>query len=623
MVLWCEKGGLEKLMSIPDNKIIVFDTETTGVNTTVDEILQLAIINGNGQTLFNEFIKPEERTSWPGAQSVNHISPEMVQDKPHFCYFKEQVNRIFQNADLVIGYNLDFDLPLIRKNGIGFQNKTLLFDVMLEYAPVYGQWNSYHGNFRWQKLIDCASHYKYKFKAHDALEDCKATLHCFRAMLKDNEPRGYLELCDYCKGKSVDSWLEERRDRRECEREYLELMYYKRNSENDPVFDKIDDTVYSCFIRGTSWCAAEVVESKYCSSNMDMKIRKATLEAVSNVCTEKGGKLYKSCAKGAKWVIIGESGLCIFDETNRYHDMGYKVARWPEFLEYLGVDEGWNLNCWRKMYSENLQYIHKNNRPVNEKYLEHLRKTAYPEIKIPLSISSNEHSISEKQDVNDVKDSNSLGNRENYHSNDIAQNRKIEIFTDISSNRETPSTTYEKICNEIKTHENNDDQKKSRIASKACDIMNNIEVNNNLNDQKTIWIQNRVNEVALGGRASAYFFFDLRYEITLRNNEWQNDGFLRAYSKYFPEMSIENLQQLREQAIPWLNESNTCNSQYQIIMQDSFVHRYVMIAYAWLERARGFFQNHCAQFVYNSCYSFFYPHEQQMVWQYLCIETEL
>lgn len=141
-------------------------------------------------------------------------------------------------------------------------------------------------------------------------------------------------------------------------------------------------------------------------------------------------------------------------------------------------------------------------------------------------------------------------------------------------------------------------------------------------DQKTAWMQYQAYEVVSSGRASAYFFFDLRNEMTLGNNNWQSEEFLYFYMRYFPGMPVEQLWQLRTQAIPWLNEQNTCNSQFQIIMQDTFDHRYVMIASAWLERAKKYYEPTArTQFVFNACRTFFYPYELQEVWNRLCYES--
>ena len=74
-----------KLPAIPYKlkgaRIIVFDTETTGV-TEDDEIIQLSIIDGNGKTLINEYVHPYWKKDWAAAARVNGITPEMVKDAP-------------------------------------------------------------------------------------------------------------------------------------------------------------------------------------------------------------------------------------------------------------------------------------------------------------------------------------------------------------------------------------------------------------------------------------------------------------------------------------------------------------------------------------------------------------
>lgn len=62
---------------------------------------------------------------------------------------------------------------------------------MREYAVARGIQNNTYGDYKWFKLEQCAREYKYKFNAHDALEDAKATLHCYKSLLNDNR---YLEI---------------------------------------------------------------------------------------------------------------------------------------------------------------------------------------------------------------------------------------------------------------------------------------------------------------------------------------------------------------------------------------------------------------------------------------------
>ena len=54
---------------------ICLDTETTGLNPSFDEILQLSIIDSNtNEVLFNDYFKPQYTVCWDEAQAVNGIS---------------------------------------------------------------------------------------------------------------------------------------------------------------------------------------------------------------------------------------------------------------------------------------------------------------------------------------------------------------------------------------------------------------------------------------------------------------------------------------------------------------------------------------------------------------------
>lgn len=107
-----------------------------------DEILQLSIIDGAGRVLFNEYIKPCNHTAWEQAESVNGISPSMVADKPTLEAYRDTLNAIFASAELIVGYNsISFDNGFLERAGIVIPETALQYDVMIEFAPIYGDWN--------------------------------------------------------------------------------------------------------------------------------------------------------------------------------------------------------------------------------------------------------------------------------------------------------------------------------------------------------------------------------------------------------------------------------------------------------------------------------------------------
>lgn len=165
------------LRKLDPSSCIVLDTETTGVDTSNDEVLSIAIIDGTGKKLYDGLVKPKRKRKWKEAEAVHGISPKHVANAPTMAEVADVVGPMVNEAALVVGYNVTFDIQMLRSSGL-FVKHVEVFDVMREFARLAPEG-------RWPKLGECARHYGYRFRAHDALEDAKATLHCLKALLRD------------------------------------------------------------------------------------------------------------------------------------------------------------------------------------------------------------------------------------------------------------------------------------------------------------------------------------------------------------------------------------------------------------------------------------------------------
>jgi DNA polymerase-3 subunit epsilon len=95
---------------------MVFDVETTGIDHQVDQVIELCVQYG---------IRDEEAVSrtWrikptapmnPGAQAVHGISMADLAECPSFDAVADEIAAAFAGADVLVGYNLAFDIDMIQ-----------------------------------------------------------------------------------------------------------------------------------------------------------------------------------------------------------------------------------------------------------------------------------------------------------------------------------------------------------------------------------------------------------------------------------------------------------------------------------------------------------------------------
>lgn len=191
MRLWYRTGDIAALRELSCDRVVCLDVETTGLDPRTDEVLQIAFVRGDGEVLLSRYVQPEHHSSWPLAQRTHGISPSMVEGCPSLVSLKSEIEEYFEDVDLIVGYNVAFDLLFLRTAGISFGNASV-FDVMREFAPVAGRWDADRQRYAWVSLAYCARYYGIPLRAHDALGDARATLACFWAMIGKDASRGRL-----------------------------------------------------------------------------------------------------------------------------------------------------------------------------------------------------------------------------------------------------------------------------------------------------------------------------------------------------------------------------------------------------------------------------------------------
>lgn len=189
MIFWavkmCEEG------------FYVLDSETTGLDSYTDEMVQLGILDHEGNELFNRLIRPPDPQAvhivghkGRSAFDIHGISAERLENEQPFEAFYEEIVSILSKAKNIIVYNWDYDISMLRrmieKRGLP-ELELDGYCAMEHYAQFVGQirynrerrgrYSSW--SYRWHPL---------PYGNHSAIGDCRGTLKLIREMAGLEKP---------------------------------------------------------------------------------------------------------------------------------------------------------------------------------------------------------------------------------------------------------------------------------------------------------------------------------------------------------------------------------------------------------------------------------------------------
>lgn len=162
--------------------LAVFDLETTGVNLSVDRIVELAIVKilPDGNRLIKRKLINPQMPIPEAASEVHGITNDMVKDAPAFKQVANEIRQFLDNCDLA-GYNSNrFDLPILAEEflraGLDFDvSNRLLVDVQKLYHMMEPRTLGAAFKFYCNKELE---------NAHSAEADAAATFEILESQLQ-------------------------------------------------------------------------------------------------------------------------------------------------------------------------------------------------------------------------------------------------------------------------------------------------------------------------------------------------------------------------------------------------------------------------------------------------------
>ncbi|HKZ54678.1 MAG TPA: 3'-5' exonuclease [Anaerolineales bacterium] len=165
------------------NQPLYLDTETTGLDQRA-QIVEICLLDHDGSVLLESLVHPTNRIPID-ATRVHGITDATVQGAPRWSELWPQVQAILAGRSIAV-YNAEFDQRMMRQShlvhGLPWEPASeLFFCVMQLYARFYGEWDSYRGSYRWQRLEDAGRHLRLplpnKHRAQADAQLARAVLH--------------------------------------------------------------------------------------------------------------------------------------------------------------------------------------------------------------------------------------------------------------------------------------------------------------------------------------------------------------------------------------------------------------------------------------------------------------
>lgn len=246
------------------NDYIVLDFETTGLDKTFDDIIEIGaikVINGEVSETYTMLVKPDEEID-DFITDLTGITNEMVANSPKINDVMPDLLRFISDYPIV-GHNIGFDMNFLCANTTE--------DINNDYINTLRLCTKLYKDLKHRRLRDMVKHLNIQTSgSHRALADCETTLELFKK----------------CKEEAINQYgsLD------------LFLQSYKKNHKRLLNFDNITPD------------ESNMLFDKECvfTGKLEQMKRDDAMQLVINI----GGRVGNSVTKKTNFLILGNNDYC-------------------------------------------------------------------------------------------------------------------------------------------------------------------------------------------------------------------------------------------------------------------------------------------------------------------------
>lgn len=175
---------------------LFIDTETTG-KRPIDVIVEIAVVDIQGNIIFNSLINPKRRIP-KDSTKIHLITNQIVENAPTWPEVWTFLETVFKDR-LICSYNIDYDWRLLKQSTKRAKMQWHLknsstFCVMKLFAYWYGEWSNYHKDYTYQSLEFAQKYCNIKGgPSHRALNDALGCVSVLKYIAENHPRKGFLE----------------------------------------------------------------------------------------------------------------------------------------------------------------------------------------------------------------------------------------------------------------------------------------------------------------------------------------------------------------------------------------------------------------------------------------------
>ena len=153
--LAARQRAIQTARKVLDARPVYLDTETTGLENS-DEIIEISIVDDEGQILFESLVKPSQPIPY-SATRIHGITNEEVENARNWPVIWPQVRSVLFGR-LVVMYNEGFDMRMMQQSHtryrLPWKERINTFDLLKLYAEFRSEWDPKRRSYRYHSLAN-------------------------------------------------------------------------------------------------------------------------------------------------------------------------------------------------------------------------------------------------------------------------------------------------------------------------------------------------------------------------------------------------------------------------------------------------------------------------------------